>query len=125
MLCRSGQLIFVLSNWMADPKCTSEIRNRWLDIWGQVCAHFLRGGNGMSLVMRTSGYMCWCVPCAAMNMHASQHLHRSYLSGYWGAQVDSGLATALKAALVGQQPLQAIKEGRIGGHPDTMGASKA
>ena len=32
---RSGQLIFVLSNWMADPKCTSEVRNRWLDIWEQ------------------------------------------------------------------------------------------
>ncbi|CAL5227866.1 g10902 [Coccomyxa viridis] len=73
-LRESGQLIFVLSNWMADPKCTDEIRNRWLDIWGQV---------------------------------------------------DSGLATALKAALVAQQPLQAVKEGRIGGHPDKMGASKA
>ncbi len=33
---RSGQLIFTLSNWMADPKCTSEIRHRWLDIWEQV-----------------------------------------------------------------------------------------
>ncbi|CAK0731694.1 hypothetical protein CVIRNUC_000030 [Coccomyxa viridis] len=70
----SGQLIFTLSNWMADPKCTSEIRHRWLDIW---------------------------------------------------EQVDGGLATALKAALVGQKPLQAIKEGRIGGHPEKMGASKA
>ena len=35
-LRRSGQLIFTLSNWMADPKCTSEIRHRWLDIWEQV-----------------------------------------------------------------------------------------
>ena len=40
-------------------------------------------------------------------------------------QVDGGLATALKAALVGQKPLQAIKEGRLGGHPEKMGASKA
>ena len=40
-------------------------------------------------------------------------------------QVDSNLATALKAALVGQKPLQAIKEGRLGGSPDKMAASKA
>lgn len=32
----SEQLITVLSNWMADPKCTDEIRNRWNDIWQQV-----------------------------------------------------------------------------------------
>lgn len=41
------------------------------------------------------------------------------------SQVDGGLATALKAALAGQKPLQAIKEGKLGGHPDKMGASKA
>ena len=40
-LRRSGQLIFTLSNWMADPKCTSEIRHRWLDIWEQVCMSLL------------------------------------------------------------------------------------
>ena len=36
VIYRSGQLIFTLSNWMADSKCTSEIRHRWLDIWEQV-----------------------------------------------------------------------------------------
>ena len=64
------------------------------------------------------------VSCAGVSL-AQLHLQRSYLNGCWYTQVDSGLATALKAALVGQQPLQAIKEGRIGGHPDKMGASKA
>jgi catalase len=73
-LRESGQFIFIMSNWMADPKCTSEIRDRWLNIWDQV---------------------------------------------------DSGLGTALRAALAGQQPLQAIKEGRIGGDPSKMTASKA
>ena len=124
MCYRSGQLIFVLSNWMADPKCTDEIRNRWLDIWGQVCAQVLSWQMHVSFAV-ISGLLCWCVPCTAVNMDARQHLQRSSLSGSWCTQVDSGLATALKAALVAQQPLQAVKEGRIGGHPDKMGASKA
>ena len=49
-VCRSGQLIFVLSNWMSDPKCTSEIRNRWLDIWEQVRAHIGGGDVAFSLL---------------------------------------------------------------------------
>lgn len=40
-------------------------------------------------------------------------------------QVDGNLATALKAALLAQMPLQGIKEGRLGGSPDKMAASKA
>ncbi len=39
-------------------------------------------------------------------------------------QVDGGMATALKAALVGQKPLQAIKYG-LGGSPDKVGAGAA
>ncbi|KAK9819827.1 hypothetical protein WJX72_002822 [[Myrmecia] bisecta] len=68
-----GQLIFTLSNWMSDPKCTPEIRNRWLDIW---------------------------------------------------QQCDGTMATALKAALAGQKPLQALKV-KPGGHPDMVGATEA
>ena len=30
---------------MADPKCTSEIRHRWLDIWEQVWIPYILNGN--------------------------------------------------------------------------------
>lgn len=39
-------------------------------------------------------------------------------------QVDSGMATALKAALAGQKPLVGIKYG-FGGSPDKVGAGTA
>jgi catalase len=32
----AGQMIKTLSNWMSDPKCTLEVRDRWLHIWEQV-----------------------------------------------------------------------------------------
>ena len=68
MCCRSGQLIFALSNWMGNPECTDEIRNRWLDIWGQVCAQLLTWQLHVPFA-GTPGLLRWCVPCPAVNMH--------------------------------------------------------
>ncbi len=60
MCYRSGQLIFVLSNWMADPKCTDEIRNRWLDIWGQVCAQVLSWQMHVSFAVISRSFVLAC-----------------------------------------------------------------
>lgn len=53
-------------------------------------------------------------PCASPELEASA-----------GVQVDGTLANSLKAALAAQMPLQGLKEGRVGGSPDKMAASKA
>lgn len=67
VFCRSGQLIFVLSNWMSDPKCTPEIRNRWLDIWGQVRCASMGGGICTFLLLwlqiHCAGICLLCLEC--------------------------------------------------------------